>query len=328
MSLRPPDRQVLGERVAIRLRVSEGGFKDIVGILESETTLRKLDGTLLDFQPTEIVAWRKVEKINQGAGKGAPLSLRIREMEIAASQTWPARVQEKLGDWVLRATGKYTMRANSVLVLGDPGISLDDAINHVCTFYAEYGLPPRMHIPLPTFSNLYKSLQDRGWEKKTEAFVMVIDINPTEFLKKLDYEWSISDSFDDEWLNLQNDSGVSEIMKSVNASYASLRIAGQLVAVGRACNFEEWTVLTRLFVHPEYRGKGIGSELLSRLLSDAGTKGVSKGLLQVDVKNSSAINVYKNYGFKTHHSYCYLVLPSSSKAKKSSREFSSENSSC
>ena len=85
MSLRPPDRQVLGERVAIRLRVSEGGFQDIVGILESETTLRKLDGTLLDFQPNEIVAWRKVEHINQGAGTGAPLSLRIREMEIASN---------------------------------------------------------------------------------------------------------------------------------------------------------------------------------------------------------------------------------------------------
>lgn len=314
MPLPLPDRQLLGKRLSIRLRVPEGGFQDIVGILESETTLRKRDGALVEFQRKEIAAWRKVELVARRAGKGAPLSLRIREIEIIAAQTWPARVQEEVGEWVMRATGKFTMRANSVLVLGDPGIALDEALNRVCAFYAEHDAPPLMHIPLPTFRALDDSLESRGWVMKTEVLVMVIDISPRELSTKPECEWSISESFDDEWLQLQNDFGVSDIMRSVPASYASLKVAGQLVAVGRSCNFGEWTVLTRLFVHPEFRRKGIGAELLSRLLNDAAKKGATMALLQVDAKNAAAIRIYEDFGFKTHHSYCYRILPPATEA--------------
>lgn len=274
-----------------------------MGILETQSAVRKRDGTFVEFEYEKIVAWRKVELPPHGAGKGAPLSLRILEMEIAAAHTWPARHQEKLGEWVMRATGKYTMRANSVLVLGDPGVSLEEALSKVYRFYASHKLPPVMHVPLPIFGDLDDSLEIGGWALQVESLVMAVDIESTEEKSKPDYLWSISESFDDDWLRLQNDFGVSEIMSSVPAAYASLRIAGQLVAVGRACNFREWTVLARLFVHPEYRRMGIGAELLARLLNDAAKKGADKAILQVDSKNTSAIGIYESYGFKTHHSY-------------------------
>ncbi|MBC7463755.1 MAG: GNAT family N-acetyltransferase [Actinobacteria bacterium] len=320
MPPQPPGTQLVGERVSIRLHDPEGGFRDIVGILESETSLRKRSGNLVEFSPQDIAAWRLVAPAQRGAGKGAPLSLRIREMEIAAAQTWPAAVQEQLGDWTMRATGKFTMRANSVLVLGEPQIELDEALARVNTFYSSHGLPSVIHVPLPTFQTLDNALDQKGWEVKTEALVMVADIGSFSVDERTDYEWSLTETFDQAWLDLQNDSGVREIMRSAPAVYASLRIDGVLVAVGRAANFGDWTVLTRLFVHPKYRRQRIGTELISRLLNEATRGGAAKALLQVDVNNQSAIQAYEKYGFRKHHSYRYRVAPTEVIALQADRD--------
>lgn len=309
MPPQPPGSQLVGERVSIRLHDPEGGFRDIVGILESETSLRKRSGELVQFLPQNIAAWRLVLPPPQVAGKGAPLSHRIREMEIAAARTWPPSKQEDLGDWTLRATGKFTMRANSVLVLGEPGINLDAALERVKTFYSSHGLPAVLHIPLPIFRDLDDALEQRGWTLKTEALVMVTDFAVSPVDEKADHEWLISETFDDDWLALQNDFGVSEIMRSAPATYASLNINGVPVAVGRAANFGGWAVLTRLFVHPQYRGQQIAAQLVSRLLNESAKSGVSKALLQVDATNQSAIQAYEKYGFAKHHSYRYRVAP-------------------
>lgn len=49
----------------------------------------------------------------------------------------------------------------------------------------------------------------------------------------------------------------------------------------------------------EYRHMGIGSNLLQSILPDASTKGFSKIALNVRVDNTSAINLYKKFGFET-----------------------------
>jgi GNAT superfamily N-acetyltransferase len=288
----------------------EGGFRDVVGILESETTLRKRDGALVELDPKEIVVWRQVEEITQSAGRGAPLSLRIREMEMAAAATWPAVFQENLGEWILRASGKYTMRANSVLVLGDPGVPLPDALERVINFYQSHGLPPILHIPLPTYQDFDDYCDREGWEKRTDVHVMVTDIGSPSSADHPDFHWDIRETFDEEWLALQGDEGIAEIMKRAPAHYASLRIKGELIAVGRAANFHDWTTLTRLFVRPDSRGKGIGRELVNRLLIAAKDAGTKKALLQVDMKNKSAIRLYESLGFRLHHTYCYRVFNS------------------
>jgi hypothetical protein len=62
----PPDlpgQPEVGQRLSIRLFDSEhlsGGFRDLLGYLESPTTIRKKDGTLVEFDPTRIFIWKVV----------------------------------------------------------------------------------------------------------------------------------------------------------------------------------------------------------------------------------------------------------------------------
>jgi hypothetical protein len=55
-----PSAAQVGVRVSIRLHDPAGGFRDILGILESENTVRKKDGSLITFDPATIAAWKIV----------------------------------------------------------------------------------------------------------------------------------------------------------------------------------------------------------------------------------------------------------------------------
>ncbi len=308
-----PGAQEIGHRLTIRLNEPEGGFKDIMGILESETTLRKKDGSLVQFQPSEVAIWRKITPPKERAGHGAPLSLRIRDMETAANATWPAKEIQQIGHWLLRASGKFTMRANSVLPLGtppygDPGMEIHEAISVVTDFYKQHKLPAIFHIPLPTYFPLDDLLHEAGWIEKITAQVMVGDIGPVNISTNPLGTWEFADSPTDEWLSVQSDHEVAEIMKSAPATYAALRVEGEMVAVGRGAPYEKWSVLSRLYVKPDYRRQGIAQELIYALLAVAKNQGATKSLLQVDEKNHSAIDLYTKIGFFHHHSYTYRVL--------------------
>jgi hypothetical protein len=52
--------QLLGKRVTIRLHDTEGGFRDIVGHLESPHSLRNRHGKLIEFEHEKIFIWREV----------------------------------------------------------------------------------------------------------------------------------------------------------------------------------------------------------------------------------------------------------------------------
>ncbi len=49
---------------------------------------------------------------------------------------------------------------------------------------------------------------------------------------------------------------------------------------------------------PEYRGRGIGSQLLSAVLKHCKQFGLEKVELQVYVSNTPAIALYKKFGFE------------------------------
>jgi cysteinyl-tRNA synthetase len=65
MSLRTQIAQSLGKRVTIRLRDSDGGFRDVVGVLQSETTLINRRGEIVAFDPEGAVAFRVIPVFNR-----------------------------------------------------------------------------------------------------------------------------------------------------------------------------------------------------------------------------------------------------------------------
>lgn len=302
-------KAAIGKRVSIRFHDPEGGFRDLVGYLESENSLRNRHGELIEFDVEKIAIYKVIEEKNHSAGHGAPLSIRIQELERVLTQTWPALRQEFFGKWLVRTSGKFTMRANSVLPTGkapygEPSDDIDTSIAHVITHYEKEGLVPTFSIPLPTYADLDSILFDQGWIEKVRAHVMVADIaepapNQTKF------RTLILDHFDESWLALQEDHGVAELMWGCPALYASVFDGEKLIGVGRTAQADGWSALSRVFVHPQYRGKGVSKLIVNALLQGSLDAGVKKSVLQVDSKNATAINLYISLGFNFHHEYVY-----------------------
>jgi GNAT superfamily N-acetyltransferase len=299
----------IGTRVSIRFHDPEGGFRDLVGYLESENSLRNRHGELIEFDTETIAILKVIEEKEYPAGHGAPLSVRIHELEKILTTTWPPARQEYFGKWLLRTSGKFTMRANSVLPTGkspygEPSTNVDEAISHVAKHYESQGLVPTFSIPLPTYQELDSKLFDLGWIEKVRAHVMVADIASLAPITS-EFTTSISENFEDSWLNLQEDHGVADLMRNYPALYGSVFDGKKLIGVGRTAHADGWSALSRVFVHPEYRGKGISKIIVNSLLNASYEAGIRKSVLQVDVKNETAINLYLSLGFKFHHEYVY-----------------------
>ena len=58
-------RAAIGKRATIRLHDSEGGFRDIVGVLQSETSLINRRGELIEFQPDDVAFFRVIPVFNR-----------------------------------------------------------------------------------------------------------------------------------------------------------------------------------------------------------------------------------------------------------------------
>jgi ribosomal protein S18 acetylase RimI-like enzyme len=299
----------IGARVSIRFHDPEGGFRDLVGYLESENTLRNRHGELIEFDREKIALYKVIEEKINLAGHGAPLSVRIQELENVLTTTWPPVKQELFGKWLLRTSGKFTMRANSVLPcgkapFGEPLKEIDEAIAHVIAHFEKHGLVPTFSIPLPTYQELDSKLFDNGWIEKVRAHVMVGDIAPLA-MNKNKFKTTISESFDDAFLALQDDRGVAELMRSYPALYASVFDGEKLIGVGRTSHADGWSALSRVFVDPAYRGQGVGKLIVNALLGASFEAGIKKSVLQVDSKNTVAISLYSSLGFSFHHEYVY-----------------------
>ena len=302
----------IGKRVTIRLREPGGGFRDIVGILQNERELINSKSKSIYFSPDEIAIWREIKPLPDLAGKGAPLSQRIIELEKLSDLTWPAEQVIEYGGWRLRISDGFSMRANSVLPIGEPPVDLAVAVDQVISSYREKKLRPTFSIPLPLFEELDSYLEQNGWTIKIDANFLIRDIGAIELASHQDYLVEILDNPSNLWLEMNSDLPHEKIMRGYPARYGAIKSDGKYLAIGRIATSDSWSIVTRLFVDPSFRGKGVARILMDNLLAAAKNDGATKVALQVDDENGAALALYQSMGFRTHHKFVYRILAKNS----------------
>ena len=305
-----PSARDVGQRVSIRLRDGDG-YRDILGTLHSLDSVLKKDGEIATFLPAEIAAWRIVEPLGEKAGTGAPLTMRINELEASLELTWPAEEIVIRGGWRYRMSSGFTYRANSIipfgkLPLGEPELPLSQELDFAIAAFTQRGLTPTFHLPLPSYQELDDELEHRGWEKIIDAHIMIADKSDVPHPPLPDeYEFHISDEPTREWLGVQGDNVGEKIMRSYPAHYVSFTRGDEFIATGRMAEADGWAVLSRIFLKEQFRGQSLSRPLLGKMIELATS---SKVALQVDIANSPAINLYSTSGFRAHHNYRYRSL--------------------
>lgn len=247
-----------------------------------------------------------------------PAAVDVADLERISSAGWPALEVERLGEWVLRAAGGFTGRANSVLPLGVPGRPLDDAVTYVAGWYAARGLVPRFQVPLPLREDLDVALEHRGWTAFDPVRVLVADLD-TVLLGTPRSPWLpepvVASAPTDAWLAAYHyrEQELPPVAREVMSGgrdplFVSLADDEGVLAVARGAVDEGWLGVTAVEVAPRARRRGVAISLMHDLLVAGRAHGAQLTYLQVAEENAPARALYARLGYRDHHGYRYRRL--------------------
>ena len=67
--------------------------------------------------------------------------------------------------------------------------------------------------------------------------------------------------------------------------------------------------IKRMYIKPEFRGENLGNLMIEKVISISEVNGFSKLFLDTGLFMSSAVYLYKNFGFKETDSYPDCIVP-------------------
>jgi GNAT superfamily N-acetyltransferase len=312
----------LGRRVSVR-RLAEGApgkQTDVLGHLLDLTPdhLEVLArGVVVSVPVAAVTAARIVPPATPRHGWAVP-AISPDDLQRVCWAGWPARDQQPLGDWALRAHGGITGRANSAMAIGDPAVPLTEALARTAEWYAGRGLPPLLQLPLADPAN--GAMADAGWDRAHVTVVQVAPIDPVLALlaPPTGLRSTVEATPSAEWLSLMHDLDAGDPEAHIAiltgppvvgfVTVYDERSGGAPVGIGRVSVEGAWAGVTSVDVAPAARRRGVGSAVMGALLRWAREQGAVSSYLQVRAGNPGALRLYDALGYVTHHPYCYRSL--------------------
>ena len=306
----------VGDTVSLRVR-TEIGPTDVVGLLLESTgdtlTLRRRDGAVTKITRDRIEAGRIVPP-------GPARTVGAGDLQRVAAAGWRAAETSPLGDWLLRAAGGFTGRANSALAIGDPGRPLSSALDELESWYDERGLSPRVQMPSADATpGLDAALDERGWTRSALVHVMTAELGPVLRRESVAAPVETREAPDEAWLaSYRQDSpdrldgalptAARELLTRHDAvCFAAVRDHAGCQAIARSAVDGRWAGLFCVEVSPAQRGRGLGTDVSLTALRWAASRGARRAYLQVAADNASAVRLYERLGFAVHHDYVYRL---------------------
>ena len=242
------------------------------------------------------------------------------DLERLAARTWRGLEEERFGDWLLRAGGGFTGRANSALVAGDPPTDLPAAVGAVTAWYSRRGLRPMAQVPLPGAEDADAAFAAAGWETVEDVLVLTADLGDRP---EPGVRVDLAPSPDDAWLAGYRYRGTPlppvarrVLFGAEQPAFAAVRLdpaPAPLAAVARGAVVEDWLVVSAVTVGERYRRRGLATAVMDRLGSWGRAHGARSCLLQVVETNAPALALYERLGFTEHHRYHYRLGPEPSR---------------
>jgi N-acetylglutamate synthase len=317
----------VGVRVVVR-RVLPGqhgptggpAMTDLLGVLEEwgedTITVRGEDGEAVVIDRRWIVSGKPVPP-----RPSVRLRLTADEVALRAATTWPALEAEKLGDWLLRWSAGFSLRASSALLAGDSGPPWDEALEIVTRFYGTREAPVVAQVL--GGSEALRRLEDDGWVAArpglTEVVVQVAGLAQARrrAARGSSAQVELTDRLTEAWLATDRRArehgaaAVAVLEGPEQVAFASvLGPAGVAVARGRvalSAGPDVWAGLSDVWVDPAARRQGLALAVMGAMLGWAAERGATTAYLQATGDNAAALALYEGLGFVTHHTYRYLT---------------------
>jgi N-acetylglutamate synthase len=237
-------------------------------------------------------------------------------LELLAARGWRGTEEASLGDWLLRAGGGFTGRANSALVVGDPGLPLPEAVHAVARWYADRDLRSCAMLPGRQSRAADAAFAEAGWERDEDVLVLTAPLTPAA---ADGVAVDLSPEPDDAWLAGYRyrgrplpPSARAVLTNAEDVVFASVRRdppPAPLAAVARGVVTDGWLGVAAVTVEERYRRQGLATAVMAGLQRWGAERSAQWVYLQVTESNAPARALYRRSGFIEHHRYHYRYAP-------------------
>jgi ribosomal protein S18 acetylase RimI-like enzyme len=252
----------------------------------------------------------------------------VRRIEETSLNAWPALQQTLYDGWLLRFSGGYTKRANSVNPLYRSELELGPKVRYAQDCYGKRGLPTIFRLtPFSLPEGLDAYLEQCGYRLLDPTQVMVLELAGARLSRELDApsRGHLCQVAVDEWLTLYAElhDELPEhraIHRAILGSIAGetrpyvLRDATACLACALGVREQDRLGLFDVCVAPSSRNQGWGTCLIDSILRRAEEDGVRWAYLQVTEANRAASGLYRKVGFEELYSYWYRIQGASPSA--------------
>jgi ribosomal protein S18 acetylase RimI-like enzyme len=299
---------------------------DLLGVMESwsaaSVTVRAEDGTVTEIELSSIVSGKPVPP-----RPSARMRISAEQACLLSNASWPAVHVEPLGDWLLRASGGFSARANSVMAVGEPGVPFDEALARVTEFYGKHRLPAWAQVVVGSATG--ELFVDAGWvtARPGEAdseFQLASVAQASRTVRRLlpddRARVVVEPALTAAWLAgddraLAHPADAAAVLEGPEqVGFASVLEDDRVVAKGRVACAGDWAGITDVWVSSDHRRRGFALMVMHAMLEWSAQRGATTAYLQTRGDNAPALALYDRLGFRTHHTYRYLAASSTSGA--------------
>lgn len=243
-------------------------------------------------------------------------------LEQSAFAAWPALEEQDYSGWRVRFSNGYTKRANSANAITTSLDLPESLIEQIEAYYRSRSARPIFRLAsFCTNKATDDALADRGYLFSDLSLVMSqrLDTKPAQSITELrrPAEWMSSPKA---WIKAQqkllNEAETDQehhlqILQAIKSphTFATLRHEGRPVCWGLGVIVDGQLGLFDIVTHPDFRGRGLATDLCHALLDWGRKNGASTAYLQVVASNTSAIGLYEKLGFRRSYHYWYRLAP-------------------
>lgn len=239
----------------------------------------------------------------------------VETFERAGLEAWPGIEVKWDGNWVRRAAGGYTKRANSAQCF-DPGDDADveDRIIGASSWLVVRGVRPVFRITPLSAPALNEALDAAGWEEIDKSHLYAMPLQAEE----PDAGGKLVPLLDPVFLAAQqklqgHDDAMMDRMKAllavmtVPATGVVVERDGEAVAAGLMAISNGIVITGNVITDPTRRRQGLGAAMMKTGLAWARQQGATIAALNVQADNAAGKALYASLGYTRHYDYSYRI---------------------
>jgi len=240
----------------------------------------------------------------------------VRFWEETNANIWPAFEYLHFDGWLLRITRGYSRNSNSVWPLYDGNLPIEQKVKFCEQQYSDRGMSCGFRLSdIPGHAAIERLLIELGYASTNPNLVMIQSSIKTQ-------NGTITELALDEWIeaicfihpvdDLKRKEWERQFLMRISlpSRYAVVTKQGKACGYGRSVLQGDTLNIENIWVHPDQRNQGVGTQLIRGLLQKGYEDGAETAYLTVNQSNKPAQRLYARLGFEVRYSYRYSVLRS------------------